>query len=94
MVRPNVDAGYIDAQHGFYKAKSKRRREVHAESHDSLPRMRVASKTVGAASSSDEPAVRRTIGPVQMAPYGLGSMLGSGDLRADQQGHGRAGNAV
>ena len=45
MVRPNVDAGHIDAQHGFYKAKSERRREVHAESHDSLPRMRVASKT-------------------------------------------------
>jgi hypothetical protein len=36
------------------------------------------SKRETAASSSKEPALRRTIGPVQMALYGLGSMLGAG----------------
>ena len=28
--------------------------------------------------SGDEPTLHRTIGPVQMALYGLGSMLGAG----------------
>jgi len=36
------------------------------------------SKRETAASSSNQPALRRTIGPVQMALYGLGSMLGAG----------------
>ena len=48
----------------------------------------MASKTVGA-ESSDEPAVRRTIGPVQMAPYGLGNCSGIygliGKARASRQ---------
>ena len=40
--------------------------------------MNDTTKRETAASSSKEPALRRTIGPVQMALYGLGSMLGAG----------------
>lgn len=43
---------------------------------------------------SDEPKLRRSIGPVQMALYALGSMLGSGVYGLMGQAAGQVGNAV
>ena len=47
-----------------------------------------------AASSSKEPALRRTIGPAQMALYGLGSMLGAGLYGLVGKTAGQTGNAL
>ena len=47
-----------------------------------------------AASSSKEPALRRTIGPAQMALYGLGSMLGAGIYGLVGKAAGQTGNAL
>ena len=44
--------------------------------------------------SGDEPTLHRTIGPVQMALYGLGSMLGAGIYGLIGKAAGSAGNAV
>src|SRR6185312_7221007 len=52
------------------------------------------SKRETAASSSREPALRRTIGPVQMALYGLGSMLGAGIYGLVGKAAGQTGNAL
>ena len=52
------------------------------------------SKRETAASSSKEPALRRTIGPVQMALYGLGSMLGAGIYGLVGKAAGQTGNAL
>lgn len=52
---------------------------------------RPAAATPGA---SDEPKLRRSIGPVQMALYALGSMLGSGVYGLMGQAAGQVGNAV
>ena len=56
--------------------------------------MRDQSKTKVAASSGGEPALRRTIGPAQMALYGLGSMLGAGIYGLIGKAAGQVGNAV
>jgi len=53
-----------------------------------------ASKTKSAASADDEPQLRRTIGPAQMALYGLGSMLGAGIYGLIGKAAGQVGNAV
>lgn len=53
-----------------------------------------ASMTKRAASSRDEPQLRRTIGPAQMALYGLGSMLGAGIYGLIGKAAGQVGNAV
>jgi basic amino acid/polyamine antiporter, APA family len=53
-----------------------------------------ASMTKSAASASDEPQLRRTIGPAQMALYGLGSMLGAGIYGLIGKAAGQVGNAV
>ena len=42
----------------------------------------------------DAPALQRTIGPTQMALYGLGSMLGAGIYGLIGKAAGQAGNAV
>ena len=47
-----------------------------------------------AAPSSKEPALRRTIGPAQMALYGLGSMLGAGIYGLVGKAAGQTGNAL
>ena len=52
------------------------------------------SKTKTAASSSKEPALVRSIGPAQMALYGLGSMLGAGIYGLIGKAAGQTGNAV
>jgi amino acid transporter len=52
------------------------------------------SKRETAASSRNEPALRRTIGPVQMALYGLGSMLGAGIYGLVGKAAGQTGNAL
>jgi len=44
--------------------------------------------------SEQEPKLRRSIGPVQMALYGLGSMLGAGIYGLIGKAAGQAGNAV
>ena len=44
--------------------------------------------------STEAPALRRSIGPVQMTLYGLGSMLGSGIYGLIGQAAGQVGNAV
>src|SRR3970040_301808 len=44
--------------------------------------------------SGQEPKLRRTIGPAQMALYGLGSMLGAGIYGLIGKAAGVAGNAV
>ena len=44
--------------------------------------------------SSDAPKLRRSIGPAQMALYGLGSMLGAGIYGLIGKAAGQAGNAV
>ena len=54
--------------------------------------MRDKSKPEGA--SEQTPQLRRTIGPVQMALYGLGSMLGAGIYGLIGKAAGVAGNAV
>ena len=59
-----------------------------------LPAMSDASKTKSATASGVEPALRRTIGPAQMALYGLGSMLGAGIYGLIGKAAGQAGNAV
>ena len=56
--------------------------------------MKAAPKADSAPRSGGEPALRRTIGPVQMALYGLGSMLGSGIYGLIGKAAGDAGNAV
>ena len=52
------------------------------------------SKRETAASSSEDPALRRTIGPVQMALYGIGSMLGAGIYGLVGKAAGQTGNAL
>ncbi|HEX7532510.1 MAG TPA: APC family permease [Methyloceanibacter sp.] len=56
--------------------------------------MKAASKAESAPRSGGEPALRRTIGPVQMALYGLGGMLGSGIYGLIGKAAGDAGNAL
>jgi len=56
--------------------------------------MRDASKTKNAASAAEEIKLRRSIGPAQMALYGLGSMLGAGIYGLIGKAAGIAGNAV
>jgi APA family basic amino acid/polyamine antiporter len=56
--------------------------------------MRDASTTKGAAPSGEAPTLRRTIGPAQMALYGLGSMLGAGIYGLIGKAAGQVGNAV
>jgi len=56
--------------------------------------MKEAPKADSAPRSGGEPALRRTIGPVQMALYGLGSMLGSGIYGLIGKAAGDAGNAL
>ena len=60
----------------------------------SSPTMNNGAKTKNAASSAEEPGLRRTIGPAQMALYGLGSMLGAGIYGLMGKAAGQAGNAV
>ena len=45
-------------------------------------------------SHDDKPTLHRTIGPVQLALYGLGSMLGAGIYGLIGQAAGQVGNAV
>jgi basic amino acid/polyamine antiporter, APA family len=52
------------------------------------------SSEAEAATFSGEPKLRRSIGPVQMALYGLGSMLGAGIYGLIGKAAGLAGNAV
>ena len=47
-----------------------------------------------AAAKQRGPALKRSIGPIQMALYGLGSMLGSGIYGLIGQAVGQVGNAV
>ena len=47
-----------------------------------------------AAAAGGQPTLRRSIGPVQMALYGLGSMLGAGIYGLIGKAAGQAGNAV
>src|ERR671918_1402271 len=54
--------------------------------------MREASET--GKISGQEPKLHRTIGPAQMALYGLGSMLGAGIYGLIGKAAGIAGNAV
>lgn len=56
--------------------------------------MRDAAKTRKQSRSGEEPTLRRTIGPVQMALYGLGSMLGAGIYGLIGKAAGQVGNAV
>ena len=56
--------------------------------------MRDAAKTRTPSGSGGEPTLRRTIGPVQMALYGLGSMLGAGIYGLIGKAAGQVGNAV
>ena len=56
--------------------------------------MKEAPKADSAPRSGGEPVLRRTIGPVQMALYGLGSMLGSGIYGLIGKAAGDAGNAL
>src|SRR5688572_29445780 len=44
--------------------------------------------------SAEQPQLRRTIGPVQLALYGLGSMLGGGIYGLIGKAAGEVGNAV
>jgi len=53
-----------------------------------------AVKTRKQSRSGEEPTLRRTIGPVQMALYGLGSMLGAGIYGLIGKAAGQVGNAV
>ncbi len=50
--------------------------------------------TTDDAASGDAPKLRRSIGPVQMALYGLGSMLGAGIYGLIGKAAGQVGNAV
>jgi amino acid transporter len=52
------------------------------------------TKTPPAAQSGDEPTLHRSIGPTQMALYGLGSMLGAGVYGLIGKAAGQVGNAV
>lgn len=56
--------------------------------------MRDAAKTRKQSRFGEEPTLRRTIGPVQMALYGLGSMLGAGIYGLIGKAAGQVGNAV
>ena len=47
-----------------------------------------------AAAAGGEPTLRRSIGPAQIALYGLGSMLGAGIYGLIGKAAGQAGNAV
>jgi amino acid transporter len=51
-------------------------------------------KAEAAAQSGDEPTLHRSIGPTQMALYGLGSMLGAGVYGLMGKAAGQVGNAV
>ncbi len=59
-----------------------------------MPTMKEAPQADSAPRSGGDPALRRTIGPVQMALYGLGSMLGSGIYGLIGKAAGDAGNAL
>src|SRR3990170_6993345 len=52
------------------------------------------SKRKRARPAREGPELRRTIGPAQMALYGLGSMLGAGIYGLIGKAAGQAGNAV
>lgn len=56
--------------------------------------MREAANTRKQSRPGEEPTLRRTIGPVQMALYGLGSMLGAGIYGLMGKAAGQVGNAV
>jgi APA family basic amino acid/polyamine antiporter len=56
--------------------------------------MGTGSKSEIAATAGEEPQLRRSIGPAQMALYGLGSMLGAGIYGLIGKAAGLAGNAV
>ena len=56
--------------------------------------MRDRSADKDRSAAAEEPALRRTIGPAQMALYGLGSMLGAGIYGLIGKAAGQAGNAV
>src|SRR3990170_3970324 len=56
--------------------------------------MRDAAKTKKQSPSGEEPTLQRTIGPTQMALYGLGSMLGAGIYGLIGKAAGQVGNAV
>jgi APA family basic amino acid/polyamine antiporter len=56
--------------------------------------MRETAKTKAISPAAGAPTLRRTIGPVQMALYGLGSMLGAGIYGLIGKAAGQAGNAV
>jgi APA family basic amino acid/polyamine antiporter len=52
------------------------------------------SVATGGAEETGRPELHRSIGPVQMTLYGLGSMLGSGIYGLMGQAAGQVGNAV
>ena len=56
--------------------------------------MRDHSADADPSTAAEAPQLRRTIGPVQMALYGLGSMLGAGIYGLIGKAAGQAGNAV
>ena len=56
--------------------------------------MRESSAETEEGAAPDAPSLRRTIGPAQMALYGLGSMLGAGIYGLIGKAAGQAGNAV
>jgi amino acid transporter len=56
--------------------------------------VREHSTAKAAAPENDEPTLRRSIGPMQMALYGLGSMLGAGIYGLIGKAAGQVGNAV
>jgi basic amino acid/polyamine antiporter, APA family len=56
--------------------------------------MRESSAETDDGAAPDAPSLRRTIGPAQMALYGLGSMLGAGIYGLIGKAAGQAGNAV
>src|SRR3972149_8964189 len=54
----------------------------------------MGDKSEGYKTSEQKPTLRRSIGPAQMALYGLGSMLGAGIYGLIGKAGGQAGNAV
>ncbi len=91
MVRPTVDKAYIRVERGFYKAKGAL---LVNGSHAKVGAMRGHSADGNPSTAAEAPQLRRTIGPVQMALYGLGSMLGAGIYGLIGKAAGQAGNAV
>src|SRR4030067_1620378 len=54
----------------------------------------MGDKSEGYKASEQKPTLRRSIGPAQMALYGLGSMLGAGIYGLIGKAAGQAGNAL